>query len=241
MIGSMKVCEHCEKEHDSSYASGRFCNRSCANGWCTKARREEINLRVAILLKGKPQKQTDKRKHPSRVHITKEYLEKISQIHHLLEEKKAARNLELWKQGLIQPKEWGCKRLLVFEKGNKCWECGWSKTNIYTNTIPVEMDHIDGDCYNNRYENVRIVCPNCHSLTPTHKGANSRKGKGRIEYKVVSQWAKEKGISVYTGEPIDGGYPSGSRDSAVNREGEILTVGSNPTPPANFCASVTQW
>ncbi|MFI9207624.1 HNH endonuclease signature motif containing protein [Streptomyces sp. NPDC053253] len=41
--------------------------------------------------------------------------------------------------------------------------------------LPLEVDHIDGDWRNNRIENLRFVCPNCHSTTDTYRG----RGKGR--------------------------------------------------------------
>ena len=40
-------CENCEKEHDSSYGSGRFCSCKCARGFSTKAKRQEINKKVS--------------------------------------------------------------------------------------------------------------------------------------------------------------------------------------------------
>lgn len=51
--------------------------------------------------------------------------------------------------------------------------------NPYTGTIPLEVEHIDGDPYNTTPDNVTLLCPNCHSLTPTYKGAN--KGRGRAK------------------------------------------------------------
>ena len=39
-----------------------------------------------------------------------------------------------------------------------------------------DMDHIDGNSDNNLRENVRAVCPNCHSQTPTFKAKNVRNG-----------------------------------------------------------------
>ena len=42
--------------------------------------------------------------------------------------------------------------------------------------IPLELDHIDGNHYNNNFNNLRIICPNCHAQTETHSGKNrSRK------------------------------------------------------------------
>ncbi|MDE1988391.1 MAG: HNH endonuclease, partial [Patescibacteria group bacterium] len=43
--------------------------------------------------------------------------------------------------------------------------------------LPLELDHINGDRHDNRLENLRILCPNCHSLKPTHRGRNMNKHK----------------------------------------------------------------
>ena len=40
--------------------------------------------------------------------------------------------------------------------------------------IPLELDHIDGNHQNNALDNLRLLCPNCHSLTPTFRGKNKR-------------------------------------------------------------------
>lgn len=69
------------------------------------------------------------------------------------------------------------RKYLKNKYNNKCSKCGWSERNIYTGEIPLEIEHIDGNYLNNKEENLDLLCPNCHSLTPTYKGAN--KGKGR--------------------------------------------------------------
>ena len=52
-----------------------------------------------------------------------------------------------------------------------CEICGWNKESA-DGRIPVELDHINGDRRDNRIDNLRILCPNCHSLQPTHRGLN---------------------------------------------------------------------
>ncbi len=75
------------------------------------------------------------------------------------------------------------KTYLFTKYENKCARCGWGQMNIYTNKIPLEIEHIDGNYKNNNEENLILLCPNCHSLTSTYKGANLNKGrKARKKY-----------------------------------------------------------
>lgn len=69
------------------------------------------------------------------------------------------------------------KRYLIFKFGESCMECGWNKINSKTGKIPIELEHIDGNHKNHNISNLKLLCPNCHSLTPTYKGAN--RGNGR--------------------------------------------------------------
>jgi predicted nucleic acid-binding Zn ribbon protein len=79
-------------------------------------------------------------------------------------------------------------RKYIFEKfNNKCCECGWSIINKHTNKIPLQIDHIDGNYKNNDEKNLRLICPNCHSLTENYGSRNT--GNGR-EYR--QSWRKKK-------------------------------------------------
>ena len=75
------------------------------------------------------------------------------------------------------------KTYLLKKFNNQCSKYGWSKRNPYTGNIPLEIDHIDGNYKNNNEDNLIVLCPNCHSLTETYKGANLNFGrKNRQKY-----------------------------------------------------------
>lgn len=61
----------------------------------------------------------------------------------------------------------------------ECAECGWCRVS-QDGRLPLELDHINGDRHDNRIENLRILCPNCHSLQLTHRGKNRSKNRKKI-------------------------------------------------------------
>ena len=75
------------------------------------------------------------------------------------------------------------KKYLLKKYNNKCTKCGWSEKNLFTNIIPLEVEHIDGNYKNNSEENLILLCPSCHSLTATYKGANVKNGGRRARSK----------------------------------------------------------
>lgn len=97
-----------------------------------------------------------------------------------------------WKQGLKDGMKGKYEtssyiRRYLFEKYNSsCQECGWNKVNPFTERIPLQIHHIDGDCTNNKEENLQLLCPNCHSLTENYGSLNQnssriyRKQKGNL-------------------------------------------------------------
>lgn len=71
------------------------------------------------------------------------------------------------------------RRYLFLRANNKCELCNWNQLNIYTNKIPLEINHKDGNFMNNHEENLELICPNCHSLTNSYRSLNLGKGRPR--------------------------------------------------------------
>lgn len=67
--------------------------------------------------------------------------------------------LRLWKFGL---------------KPKFCEACGWAVISE-DGRLPLELDHINGDHWDNRLENLQVLCPNCHALKPGNSGAGRKR------------------------------------------------------------------
>jgi 5-methylcytosine-specific restriction endonuclease McrA len=60
----------------------------------------------------------------------------------------------------------------------RCAECGLDAWR--GRPIPLELDHINGERSDLRPGNLRLLCPNCHALTPTYKGKNTMRARRTI-------------------------------------------------------------
>lgn len=80
------------------------------------------------------------------------------------------------KSGLPRDTKRFVKKYLLETRGDRCEVCGFDEKAPDGRSI-IQMDHINGNCFDNRPENLRLLCPNHHAMTPTYGSRN--KGSGR--------------------------------------------------------------
>lgn len=166
----MLICEQCGREHDGTFGSGRFCCRSCSNKWVALHQSDEAKSR--------------------KVEIGKKNLTRAGKGWNLTKEQ----NIEYSRRGAraravtmkLRRKEWLNKvflgevnpynggysklksRLIEFGyKEARCESCGL--TEWLGSPIALELHHEDGDRDHNNLDNLKLLCPNCHSMTENYK------------------------------------------------------------------------
>ena len=71
------------------------------------------------------------------------------------------------------------KQHLIKVRGGSCEHCGFDKLHPTDNRHILQVDHIDGDASNCGYDNLRLLCPNCHAMTPTFGARNKKSARIR--------------------------------------------------------------
>jgi len=85
-----------------------------------------------------------------------------------------------WKAGLKNgpmPIPRILRNYLIKEAGYKCQQCGFNKPNPSSNKSVLQVNHKDGNAFNQTPGNHEVLCPNCHAMTPTWGGLNHGKGR----------------------------------------------------------------
>ena len=161
------ICAGCSVQFTSRHKNQKYCNLACYD-----LNRKRVVF-VNCIMCGVEFR---------RLHKTRKYCSLACKIRFEYEQ-----YIERWKRGEeTGNKSHGnvsnyVKRYLKAKCNNSCSQCGWAEVNPVTGLVPVQVDHIDGDWRNSSEENLRLLCPNCHSLTETFGALNIKKGNRNRE------------------------------------------------------------
>lgn len=68
------------------------------------------------------------------------------------------------------------KEYLINTRGDRCESCGFDKKAPDGRSI-IQLNHIDGNCTNNLIDNLELLCPNCHAMTPNYGNLNKESAR----------------------------------------------------------------
>lgn len=169
------LCKYCNEpiQYEKNIKRRKFCSQSCGAAFNNKGVRRNhkerncLNCGIKIV-------------YPCRKFCK----------HSCQQEFRYSEYIKKWKSGEIdgtydgESMSGNIRRYIKEKYNHKCRICGWAKMNIYSNSVPLHIDHINGDCTDNREENLDLLCPSCHSLTSTYGNLNRGKSK---RYKLINR------------------------------------------------------
>jgi RNA polymerase subunit RPABC4/transcription elongation factor Spt4 len=138
----------------------KFCSRSCAN---TRTHSEETKQKIAFSTRAS----WDTFDADKKLQITKG----IAAARAVAHENKRVESIRKLQEDDFDTLSIHFKRQRVLqEQTQKCLHCGFNEW--LGKPLILELDHVNGDKHDNRRENLRFLCPNCHSQTDTWRGKN---------------------------------------------------------------------
>ncbi len=151
-----KRCGYCESVLDYDGRYKKFCNTSCAAS-------HNNTKRLSVSQNTCPhcQKTIGKKSKYCSVRCQKDF--------------ESAETVRNWLAGNPVTGLKAIRRYIKEQQDNKCAECGITDWN--GKPLTLQLEHKNGNSENNKPENLCLLCPNCHSQTPTYGAKN--KGNGR--------------------------------------------------------------
>jgi len=163
---SPKLCLRCKEPLSYEKRKNKYCSHSCAASTSNSERPKKEDRRFTCIVcgaDGVDYKFGDTRKFCS-YECNNKY--------------KADKTYFEWMSGISAPvTTLALRSLLVRRDGYACAECGVSDWN--GKQLTLEVEHKDGNWRDNGPGNICLLCPNCHSQTPTFRAKNAGNGRPR--------------------------------------------------------------
>ena len=179
----MAICERCQKEHDGSFGSGRFCSRACAN---VREFSFETKEKTSNTLKNKPKRLAEKncKKCGSIVLASmnvsdiicdtckiknckkcgESFIHKKSKYCSLCRRKTSYLKKDLSELTLATIPGRTVAKILKRANKNKCFICSWNEASCdIHHIIPQALGGSDN------HDNLILLCPNCHRTAHNNK------------------------------------------------------------------------
>lgn len=159
----MKNCKKCGNEFEPVKGLINYCSLECRN---SRVWSDEDKKKKSISGKNSEKVKTANNNRP------KDFWVKIGEI------RKENHKKQILESDYENLSFESLRFRILYEQDNKCNSCGISEW--LGEPIILELEHIDGNHYNNVRDNLEMICPNCHSQTSTWRGRNKRDKKNRI-------------------------------------------------------------
>jgi hypothetical protein len=159
----MKNCKKCGNEFEPMKGLINYCSLECRN---SRTWSDEDKKKKSISAKNSEKVKISNKNRP------KDFWIKIG------EKRKENHRKEILQSNYDDLSFNRLRYRILYEQDNKCNCCGLSEW--LNEPIILELEHKDGNHFNNERSNLEMICPNCHSLTNTWRGRNKTNKRLKI-------------------------------------------------------------
>jgi len=174
----MSLCKKCKKEFTPQKGLINYCSLKCRN---SRQWNDDDKIKKSLSAKNS---EKVKIANSSKIKIGNFKKPKEKKIWNFTKYKKAVEKNKITLNNKLLNEDFNnlsferLRKRVILEQDGKCNFC---KIDTWNNLpITLELEHIDGNRFNNERCNLEGLCPNCHSQTKTWRGRNKSNKKEKI-------------------------------------------------------------